>query len=69
MACRISGGLSTATMPFMPFGETHPSRPFKGGLLKLTAESVFDVIVHGCTCHSTMGAGLAKSIKEQFPEA
>ena len=41
----------------------------QGDLLKLAAEGVFDVIVHGCNCHNTMGAGIAKSIKEQFPEA
>lgn len=27
----------------------------------------FDVIVHGCNCFCTMGAGIAKSIKDKFP--
>ena len=29
----------------------------------------FDVIVHGCNCFSTMGAGVAKIIKENYPLA
>lgn len=29
----------------------------------------FDVIVHGCNCFSTMGAGVAKIVKEKFPYA
>jgi O-acetyl-ADP-ribose deacetylase (regulator of RNase III) len=29
----------------------------------------FDVIVHGCNCYSTMGAGVAKLIKEKYPLA
>lgn len=29
----------------------------------------FDVIVHGCNCFCTMGAGIAKGIKQNFPEA
>ena len=40
-----------------------------GDLLKLGAEGQFDVIVHGCNCQNQMGAGIAKSIKEQFPGA
>ncbi|MGI9471747.1 MAG: macro domain-containing protein [Rubripirellula sp.] len=41
----------------------------QGDLLKLAADGTFDVIVHGCNCHNTMGAGIAKSIKEKFPAA
>lgn len=40
-----------------------------GDLLALAADGVFDVIVHGCNCQCTMGAGIAKSIKAQFPAA
>ena len=29
----------------------------------------FSVIAHGCNCFCTMGAGIAKSIKEKYPEA
>jgi O-acetyl-ADP-ribose deacetylase (regulator of RNase III) len=41
----------------------------KGDLIKLALDGHFDVIVHGCNCQCTMGAGIAKSIKEAFPEA
>ncbi len=41
----------------------------KGDLIKLALDGQFDVIVHGCNCFCTMGAGIAKTIKEQFPEA
>jgi len=40
-----------------------------GDLLMLAKQGKFDVIVHGCNYHCTMGAGIAKSIKQQFPEA
>lgn len=26
------------------------------------------ILIHGCNCFNTMGAGIAKQIKEQFPE-
>ena len=41
----------------------------KGDLIKLAMEGKFDVIVHGCNCFCTMGAGIAKTIKQKFPEA
>jgi O-acetyl-ADP-ribose deacetylase (regulator of RNase III) len=42
----------------------------KGNLIKLAAHNaMFDVIVHGCNCFHTMGAGIAKQIKKTFPEA
>ena len=41
----------------------------EGDLIKLALEGEFDLIVHGCNCYCTMGAGIAKSIKEYFPEA
>lgn len=31
--------------------------------------SNYDVIVHGCNCFCTMGAGIAPQIKNKFPEA
>ncbi|RYG64222.1 phosphatase [bacterium] len=42
---------------------------FTGDLLELARRGVFDVIVHGCNCQHTMGKGIAKSIREQFPTA
>ena len=40
-----------------------------GDLIKLALEGEFDVIVHGCNCFCTMGAGIAKTIKQKFPAA
>lgn len=40
-----------------------------GNLITLAKEGKFNVIVHGCNCFCTMGAGIAKSIKEEFPAA
>ena len=28
-----------------------------------------DVIIHGCNCFNTMGAGVAKIVKQKYPEA
>lgn len=41
----------------------------KGDLLQLAREGNFHVIVQGCNCFNTMGSGIAKQIREQFPEA
>ena len=41
----------------------------KGNLITLGKKGEFDVIIHGCNCFCTMGAGIAKTIKEEFPEA
>ncbi len=40
-----------------------------GDLLRLAIAGDFDVIVHGCNCFCEMGGGIAKSIRDQFPEA
>ena len=40
-----------------------------GDLIKLALEGEFDVIVHGCNCFCTMGAGIAKQVKKMFPQA
>lgn len=40
-----------------------------GDLIQLALDGEFDVIVHGCNCQCTMGAGIAKAIKVTFPEA
>ena len=37
----------------------------KGDLLTTDA----DIIVHGCNCQGVMGSGVAKQIKEKFPNA
>lgn len=38
-------------------------------LIDLAKNGDFDVIIHGCNCFCTMGAGIAKVIKQEFPEA
>ncbi|MDO1451874.1 macro domain-containing protein [Rhodocytophaga aerolata] len=41
----------------------------KGDLIKKALRNEFDLIIHGCNCFCTMGAGIAKTIKEHFPRA
>ena len=41
----------------------------QGDLIQLALDGSFDVIIHGCNCQCTMGAGIAKAIRSQFPEA
>ena len=41
----------------------------QGDLIKLALEGQFDVIVHGCNCFCSMGAGIARTIRLTFPEA
>lgn len=41
----------------------------EGDLIKKAKEGEFNLIVHGCNCFCTMGAGIAKSIKREFPVA
>ena len=41
----------------------------EGDLITLAIKGDFDVIVHGCNCFCTMGAGIALSIQQEFPEA
>ena len=40
-------------------------KDIEGDLLLLALAGHFDVIVHGCNCQCTMGAGVAKAIKLQ----
>jgi len=44
-------------------------RTMSGDLIELALLGEFDVIVHGCNCCCTMGAGIAKQIQLVFPEA
>lgn len=41
----------------------------KGDLLDLASRGYFDVIIHGCNCFCTMGAGIAKEIRIKYPNA
>jgi len=38
----------------------------KGDLIEYAKQGIFDVIAHGCNCHSTMGAGIAPQIAKAF---
>ena len=40
-----------------------------GDLIEMALRGRFEVIVHGCNCFHTMGAGIAKAIATNFPEA
>ena len=44
-------------------------RKIKGDLIQLALEGEFNIIVHGCNCFCAMGAGIAKTVKQKFPEA
>lgn len=41
----------------------------KGDLIALAKAGEFDVICHGCNCFHSFGSGIAKTIKEEFPDA
>jgi O-acetyl-ADP-ribose deacetylase (regulator of RNase III) len=41
----------------------------EGDLIELAKQGEFDVIIHGCNCVCVMGAGIARTIKREFPEA
>ena len=42
-------------------------RTIQGDLIKLAEDGRFDVIIHGCNCFCTMGAGIALQIQSRFP--
>lgn len=44
-------------------------KEIKGNLLDLFDQGEFEIIGHGCNCKCIMGAGIAKQIKERYPEA
>lgn len=44
-------------------------KEIKGNIIQLALEGHFDVIIHGCNCFNTMGAGIALQIRNNFPEA
>lgn len=41
----------------------------KGDLIELAKQGEFEVVIHGCNCFCTMGAGVAAQIKQAFPAA
>ena len=40
-----------------------------GDLIEMAKNGEFDVIVHGCNAFCTMGGGIARTIRDTFPEA
>lgn len=40
----------------------------KGNLLDLAEAGEFDIIVQGCNCFCTMGSGIAREIRERYPQ-
>lgn len=40
-----------------------------GNLIEMADQGNFDVIVHGCNCFNTMGAGIAAAIRNRWPAA
>jgi O-acetyl-ADP-ribose deacetylase (regulator of RNase III) len=41
----------------------------KGNLIDLAEQGAFDVIVQGCNCYNTMGSGIAREIRQRYPQA
>jgi len=41
----------------------------EGGLLNEKFDEEYNLIVHGCNCFHTMGSGVAKAIKDKYPDA
>lgn len=39
----------------------------KGNLLDLAEAGEFDIIIHGCNCFNTMGGGIAREVRERYP--
>lgn len=40
----------------------------KGNLINLAEEGEFDIIIHGCNCQNTMGSGIAKALRDKWPD-
>jgi len=40
----------------------------EGNLIEMADSGEFDAIMHGCNCFCTMGAGIAKNIRDRWPE-
>ena len=40
----------------------------KGNLLDLAEAGEFNIVVQGCNCFNTMGGGIAREIRERYPE-
>ncbi len=43
-------------------------KTIQGDLVNLASQGKFDIIVHGCNCFNVMGGGIARVIRETWPE-
>lgn len=43
-------------------------KSIEGNIIKLAKQGRYDVIVQGCNCFCTMGAGLAMKLKNEWPQ-
>lgn len=50
-------------------GKNSGLKVVEGNLLDLAEAGDFDIIVQGCNCWCTMGSGIAKQIRERYPQA
>lgn len=46
-----------------------PVKVVSGDLVEMALDGQFDCIAHGCNCFNNWGAGIAKQLKEAFPNA
>lgn len=44
------------------------NKVIKGDLVQMAEKGTFNVIVHGCNCFYTMGAGIAKQLADKWPD-
>lgn len=44
-------------------------KEIKGNLISLAKSGNFDIIMHGCNCFCKMESGIARHIRQNFPEA
>lgn len=44
-------------------------KTIQGNLITFAQQGLFDVIVQPCNCYHKMGAGLAKQVRDAYPEA
>jgi O-acetyl-ADP-ribose deacetylase (regulator of RNase III) len=45
-----------------------PLKHAKGNLLDLAEAGEFDIVVQGCNCFNAMGGGIAREIRQRYPE-
>lgn len=43
-------------------------KTIKGDLIIFAEEGMFDIIIHGCNCLCNMGIGIAKTIRNKYPQ-